>query len=128
MLLTEAIDKLDLPMLQSVFKEMCDASEEFRQEAAARLLITVPPMKRPASDSGLQDDAGPNKRPKLEDDSTAHFRHEPCQNCNQVFDVTKNTKTSCRYHDGKYMPRAGQSRERPAMAACSPGLIPCTPC
>ncbi|KAK7972219.1 hypothetical protein PG996_006577 [Apiospora saccharicola] len=96
-LLVEAIDKLDLPTLQSVFKEMCAASEDFRQEASARLLVTEPALKRAAGD----EDSGPNKKQKLEDASTAYSRYESCQNCKQVFDVTKNTKKSCRYHEGQ---------------------------
>lgn len=110
-LLVEAIDKLDLLTLQSIFKEMCTASEDFRQDATARLLVTEPTLKRAAGDEGLQDDSTPNKKQKLEDASTAHSRYEPCQNCKQVFDVTKNTKTSCRYHDGKSMP-ASAARSR----------------
>ncbi|KAK7947065.1 uncharacterized protein PG986_011386 [Apiospora aurea] len=100
-LLAEAVNKLDLPTLQSIFMDMCAASEDFRQQATERLLITGSAVKRAAEDSDLQGDSGPNKKQKLEDMDTARTRYEPCENCKQVFDVTKNTKKSCRYHDGQ---------------------------
>ncbi|KAK8024572.1 hypothetical protein PG993_012638 [Apiospora rasikravindrae] len=101
-LLAEAVNKLDLPTLQSVFMDMCAASEDFRQQATERLLVTGSAVKRPAEDSDPHGDSGPNKKQKLdEDQDTALSRYEPCQNCKKVFDVTQNTKKSCRYHDGE---------------------------
>ncbi|KAK8073210.1 hypothetical protein PG994_004109 [Apiospora phragmitis] len=101
LLLVEAINKLDLPTLQKVFKDMCTASEDFSQQATQRLLIPGSAVKRTASESGSQEDVASSKKQKQEDASTARSRYEPCENCKQVFDVTINTETSCRYHDGQ---------------------------
>lgn len=98
-LLDQATDKLDLATLQNVFKDMCAASEECQKQAAQRLLTGS--AKR-AADNG-PDDAPPEKKAKSED-TTFRPRYELCQSCKKSFDITKNCKTACRYHEGEFAP------------------------
>ncbi|KAK8004810.1 hypothetical protein PG990_010847 [Apiospora arundinis] len=49
LILAEAINKLDLPTLRSVFKDMCASSEEFRQQATERLIVTRSATKKHAA-------------------------------------------------------------------------------
>ncbi|KAK8876816.1 hypothetical protein PGQ11_001762 [Apiospora arundinis] len=101
LILEEAINKLDLPTLRSVFKDMCASSEEIRQQATERLIVTRSAAKKhAAADDDPQEASASNKKQKQGDEDTLQSRFEPCKNCKQVFDVTKNTPTSCQFHDG----------------------------
>ncbi|KAI0126606.1 hypothetical protein BJ170DRAFT_684192 [Xylariales sp. AK1849] len=77
-ILWDTIDKADLPILRNVLKLMCNVSKECRKEVSERLL----------------------KKPKTQAAEALKSRHEKCETCRKVFDITQNRKDLCQTHKG----------------------------
>lgn len=71
---------------------MCAKNDEARKEAERQLLVKNTEVSR---DSENSEDSGPGEKKLVP-------RFAFCVACKAEFDVTENTKESCRYHPRKF--------------------------
>jgi hypothetical protein len=83
--LGRAINDASDKTLRAVLKSICAKNDQARNEAESQLLVTD-------TDPDTEESSGNNKR------QVPHYAF--CINCEKEFDVTTNTKESCRYHPG----------------------------
>ncbi|OGM47326.1 hypothetical protein ABOM_003834 [Aspergillus bombycis] len=121
-LLLEAIDSASRRTLQSVLKTVCLSDQPTRDRVSKSLLITEDQV-RPASPSSEEDDdeesmnsddeQSEDEKPPLKErhsnqqtpgSKRLRPRYAYCENCEQEFDVTQNTSTSCKYHTDSCYP------------------------
>lgn len=79
--LGRAIDEASNETVRAVLKSTCAKSDEARKEAESRLVAVT-------TDAKDEPEAAKTPVP----------RYAVCVNCEKEFDVTTNTKKSCRYH------------------------------
>lgn len=103
--LSQAIDNASETTIRAVLKAMCQSSEECSKHAASYLLVPstqqAPSLKRKTViDPRTADQDEPaDKKPKTAGDALEP-RYEKCTTCKASFDVTTNTDTACKVHDG----------------------------
>jgi hypothetical protein len=83
--LGRAINDASDKTLRAVLKSICAKNDQARNEAESQLLVTD-------TDPDTEESSGNNKRQVP--------LYAFCINCEKEFDVTTNTKESCRYHPG----------------------------
>ncbi|KAI4818574.1 hypothetical protein E4T44_06545 [Aureobasidium sp. EXF-8845] len=86
--LNYAIDHTTLSRLQSLLKNVCDASFEARALVEAQLIAE--PTTTMTRNQELATDTGVKRQ-----------RYAMCENCKEEFDTTNNTEDDCQYHDGE---------------------------
>jgi hypothetical protein len=92
--LNNAIDHTTLSRLQSLLKNVCDASFE------ARTLVEEQLLAGPTTVIDLTDD---DSQPKTATDTgVKRQRYAMCEHCKEEFDTTDNDEEDCQYHDGKF--------------------------
>ncbi|CAJ2514115.1 Uu.00g022340.m01.CDS01 [Anthostomella pinea] len=99
-LLSQATDKANAEVLQSVLKSLCKASEECRKEASKHLLLSTSTRtaeKRKPDDSSAK---SPSTSKKQKAEETLTSRYEKCITCKQVFDIEANDDNACVTHEG----------------------------
>lgn len=116
-LLLEAIDSASRGTLQSILKAVCRSDQSTRDRVSKSLLITEDQVRPPSPSSEEDDEECVNSDVEQSEDEHSHPKerssnqHTPgskrlrqryayCENCEQEFDVTQNTSTSCKYHPG----------------------------
>lgn len=97
--LNHAIEHTTLSRLQSLLKEVCDASPEARSLVEQELL--VPASTTTVIDLTDDDSETPTTTTTQTDTGAKRQRYAMCENCKEEFDVTENDEDSCQYHDGK---------------------------
>ncbi|KAJ6180680.1 hypothetical protein N7519_011141 [Penicillium mononematosum] len=81
--LGRAINDASDKTLRTVLKSICAKNDQARKEAESQLLVTD-------TDTDTEESSGNNKR------QVPHYAF--CVNCEKEFDVTTDTKETCRYH------------------------------
>lgn len=79
--------------LRQIIRLMCAKNDEARKEAERQLLVKTTEVSR---DSENSEDSGPGEKKLVP-------RFAFCVVCKAEFDVTGNTKESCRYHPSKFV-------------------------
>lgn len=92
--LNYAIDHTTLSRLQSLLKQVCDASAEARALVEEQLLAT------PTTVIDLTDE---DEHTPTTYTGVKRQRYAMCEHCKEEFDVTENDGESCQYHDGVFV-------------------------
>jgi hypothetical protein len=93
-MLDHTIDTLSIVKLRQVFKTICKISPEARKQAEKLLLAS-----ENKQDGKLVPHDNENEQGQSAKQPVPRFTF--CENCEQEFDVTTNSSTSCRYHTSK---------------------------
>jgi hypothetical protein len=102
-LLLQAINDADKTTLQSVLKSMCEASDEFCEEASKRLLVTRVHKLVDLEDEESNEEPEPARKKQKRDVFITEMpvsRYATCSACHKRFDTTENREDSCQLHDG----------------------------
>ncbi|GAB1197986.1 hypothetical protein APSETT444_007292 [Aspergillus pseudonomiae] len=120
-LLLEAIGSASRGTLQSILKAVCRSDQSTRDRVSKSLLITEDQVRPPSPSSEEDDEECVNSDVEQSEDEQSHpkernsnqqtpgskrlrQRYAYCENCEQEFDVTQNTSTSCKYHPDSCYP------------------------
>lgn len=99
-LIDHAIDTLSVVKLRETFKTICKTCPEAKKRAEELLLADQKDVK---SGPRVNEDEQEGKDALARDEGAKQPvpRYAFCENCEEEFNVTTNTSTSCRYHTSK---------------------------
>ncbi|KAJ5287744.1 hypothetical protein N7478_003430 [Penicillium angulare] len=113
-LLNEAIDESSEEVLASMLKEICQKYPSITEFVQSRLLVCEDEVARPGTSATPTSvhEGGNSSNDEGEDTTSATAsrsgklkkRYARCENCEEEFDVTGNTVTSCSYHPSESEP------------------------
>jgi hypothetical protein len=115
--LNEAIRRVTPPVLVSLLRAICETNPSARALVKDRLFVDEAAVPQPGTPPKIHSDFQDSEDSDASDDKAKEDAKPPsattgpkrlrtryawCKNCEEEYDITANTATSCSYHPGMY--------------------------